>query len=358
MRLTSIVLLLGLTGSASCALANLECVANDSSCNPILMPVFYDIDKGSSGAGTTTYIQGYTSGFGFYQSTGGGTWEYTTYSGPSSNLQQVVKDGATLLGIDASTTDTVWRSTDGGLTWTASTVSMGSAPAQITHCNGTTLVVNLSAPVNGWFSTDAGANWTAAATVVQAGGGFASFGLFCNGANFYALTNAGSSTDGAYSADSGNNWTTFSGTGTPATIIAGASDGTNKVYIENASGLQGHSGGATNATFSTTNSIYGGTPAGDAAIVHDGVQFRVGAYNGTTCGFYSSPDNTAWTNTTAACSASMVVRAGSVLNSSIYFGGGESGSTPRVFASHDGGTSFAEETLPAQSTEILDFVIY
>lgn len=338
-----------------CSVYESDCLSSDASCNE---SVAY-LSSLLVGNTEASVIQAYTSGMGFYQSSGDGVWEYNSYAGPSSALTQVVVSNSTLIGIDGTTADTVYLSTDKGLSWQSATLSIGAAPVHIASCNGTTVVITGAAPIASYRSTDDGASWTGPVTV-QGGGGFNSGDLFCSGDNFYAMTDAGSNQDGAYSGNGGTSWSTFTGTGTPSTLFAfqGTSDGATKAYIEAASGLTVHNGSASNNTFVNTFNVYSGTSPTDAAIINIGNQFWMAGRMNSACRFFSTTGFTTYPEINLPCTISMNIRDGGHLDSHIFFGGGESGTTPRIFASYDAGSSFSEDTLPSQSTEVVHFITF
>ncbi len=132
------------------------------------------------------------------ESTGNGTWTTFTVSGPS-NLAAVAVVGsgssATLFGVDGTTNDTVWKSTDLGRTWTA--VVLGRVPTEpyddIAACGTNIMVVAGGAgAMETVASADGGTTWGSVLSIAGTAGEQV-VDVACNSARFLVGVGAGTS---------------------------------------------------------------------------------------------------------------------------------------------------------------------
>lgn len=93
-------------------------------------------------AATTTAVPGrflaFTDTTKFLESGGDGTWTATNFSiSGAASLNRVAVSGTTMFGLDTTTANRIYRSTDRGLTWSQLTTAGAASPfSELVACNG------------------------------------------------------------------------------------------------------------------------------------------------------------------------------------------------------------------------------
>ncbi len=294
------------------------------------------------------------SGLGL-ESSGNGKWTKFTTS-PAVSLTRVVVvgsgAGATLIGTDGSTNNTIYKSTDLGRSWTSVSLSLSiSAPVlRLAACGQKVMAVNANGQaLDGVFSADGGSAWSASVNLIAAGGATSFAGLACDSVTgrFHAMRTSINPTH-RYSDAPGTAWSTPAvDTGLMPILgspFAAARNGV-VLYVAQSTGpeIGGSSDGGVNYTASTFLA-----PAFPTAIVLNDANsnFRVVSVVSPTCTFYRSAAGTSgWTNVAlGSCAATALADIVGDGNQTLITAGTAT-SAPFLARSTDNGLTWTAEDL-------------
>jgi len=125
----------------------------------------------------------------FLESSGDGNWKRVDYTG-AVDFTGVISTGRDLYAYSGQYTNSIWKSSDSGRTWSALNVSLGNGPQAGAVC-GKNIVIGYQSAASGLptaaYSADGGLNWNTA-TLGGTAGAFSD--LDCTSSTFYAVINA------------------------------------------------------------------------------------------------------------------------------------------------------------------------
>ena len=288
------------------------------------------------------------------ESSGDGEW--TRFIGsPAVNLSRVVSvesaGSQTLLGIDGTTNNAVFKSTDRGRNWTKVdlTLTVTAPLTRLTACGQKVLAAHANGnALDGVYSSDGGTTWSGPLTLIPTGAATAFGGIACDGATqrFHAMRTANQPSQRFTDTPTGA-WSTPTANGLLAMAaypMVAAKSGV-VLYVAQSTGpeIWGSADGGVN--YSGAAYLAFGFPTSVLLGQANGA-FRVATILGGVCTFHKSVAGTSgWTNVALNSCAATGLNDIRGNGTDTLVAGGVAAGAAFLARSKDGGASWTAENL-------------